>query len=81
MLNLDLLGNGDSRRVNLVDINQALQTVDPSRKVFIASCLEEDPSKRPTAAVLIKSRVLQEVTEVMEEEHFAVAATVSAPCL
>lgn len=62
MLNLDLLANGDSRRVNQDAINRAMKGLTKNRKEFIASCLEEDPSKRVTASALIKSKVLQEVS-------------------
>ena len=61
MLNLDLLANGDSRRVNQESINRAMQGLNKSRKEFISACLEEDPAKRLTASALMKSRVLQEV--------------------
>ena len=64
MLNLDLLANGDSRRVNQEAINRAMQGLDPARKEFISSCLEEDPTKRLTASALIKSKVFQEVRSV-----------------
>ena len=61
MLNLDLLANGDNRRVNQEAINRAMQGLTKHRKEFISSCLEEDPAKRLTASALIKSRVFQEV--------------------
>ena len=61
MLNLDLLANGDNRRVNQEAINRAMQGLTKNRKEFISSCLEEDPTKRLTASVLSKSRVFQEV--------------------
>lgn len=61
MLNLDLLGNGDSHRVNQESIKRAMQGLTISRKEFISSCLEEDPLKRLTASTLIKSKVFQEV--------------------
>lgn len=61
MLNLDLLANGDNRRVNQESIDRAMQGLTKSRKEFISSCLEKDPSKRVTASALMKSKVLQEV--------------------
>lgn len=61
MLNLDLLANGDSRRVNQDAIHRAMQGLNKSRKEFISSCLETDPSQRVTAFTLMKSKVLQEV--------------------
>ena len=61
MLNLDLVGNGDSRWVN-ESIKRAMKGLTPSRKEFISSCLTEDPSERRTASDLIKSKVLQEVS-------------------
>ncbi len=64
MLNLDLLGNGDGHRVNNDSIKRAMQGLTMSRKEFISSCLMEDPLQRRTAADLIKSKVLQEVSLV-----------------
>lgn len=61
MLNLDLLANGDSRRVNQDSIDRAMKGLTKSRKEFISACLEKDPSKRVTASALMKSKVLQEV--------------------
>lgn len=61
MLNLDLLANGDSRRVNQDSITRAMKGLTKSRKEFISSCLIKDPSMRVTASTLMKSKVLQEV--------------------
>ena len=61
MLNLDLLANGDNRRVNQEAIDRAMLGLTKSRKEFISSCLEKDPSKRMAASALMKSKVLQEV--------------------
>lgn len=61
MLNLDLLANGDSRRVNQDSITRAMQGLNEFRKEFISSCLEKDPLQRVTASALMKSKVLQEV--------------------
>lgn len=70
MLNLDLLANGESRRVNQEAINRAMQGLNKNRKEFISACLEEDPVKRLTASTLMKSKVLQEVRCWYESDLF-----------
>ena len=64
MLNLDLLGNSDSRHtlVNSEAIHHAVEGLENEHhRAFIKLCLQEDPGVRPKASALLKHRVLQEV--------------------
>lgn len=80
MLNLELLGNGDSHpgRVAMKQLIQhALEGLDEPRREFIKSCLQEEPSLRPRATSLLKQAVLQEVFNLKVLSALALSQRVS----
>uniref|UniRef100_A0A8K9X7L3 Nuclear receptor binding protein 1 n=1 Tax=Oncorhynchus mykiss TaxID=8022 RepID=A0A8K9X7L3_ONCMY len=59
---LEIQSNGESSYVSQEAINSAIQFLeDPLQREFIQKCLEQDPSKRPTAKDLLFHQALFEV--------------------
>ncbi|XP_010070971.1 PREDICTED: nuclear receptor-binding protein-like, partial [Pterocles gutturalis] len=59
---LEIQGNGESSYVPQEAINSAIQLLeDPLQREFIQKCLEQAPSKRPTARELLFHQALFEV--------------------
>lgn len=63
MLNLDLLGNGDTTHsITRGDaVQKALDQLNPMTRDFIELCIDRNPEQRPKAQLLLKQPVLQEV--------------------
>ncbi|KAJ7988043.1 hypothetical protein DPEC_G00319550 [Dallia pectoralis] len=59
---LEIQSNGESSYVSQEAINSAIQSLeDPLQREFIQKCLEQDPSRRPTAKELLFHQALFEV--------------------
>lgn len=59
---LEIQGNGESSYVSQDAINSAIQSLEDSlQREFIQTCLEADPSRRPTARELLFHQALFEV--------------------
>ena len=71
MLNLALLGNGESVQHGQRSdaIQRALNQLNPQTKQFVELCIDHDHEKRPQAHTLLKHFVLQEVRKRERERE------------
>ena len=72
MLNLALLGNGESVQHGQRSdaIQRALNQLNPQTKQFVELCIDHDHEKRPQAHTLLKHFVLQEVRKRERERDW-----------